>query len=323
MNEGLSSLPARRKFRQKLEAFLFTPLSPAPLAVLRIGVSITLLLQAWYLAPHLFELYGEEGLLQRGLGEEAEVPFLGLGFWLYVGRALGLAERAVLGGLGWIYVLALVATLVGWKTRAALVAAWFLHMCFNYGQTASYGLDHFAHVSLFFLIWMPAGAALSVDNLGKYVWGNPSPQARLSLRVLQGYLAITYLASGLEKIVGIQWRDGEAVWRSLNLPSLHQYDMGWVASYPWLPFLAGWGTLLVEIGYAVFIWPRKTRRLWMWLTVGMHAGIAAFLGLWLFSLIMIILNFAALSSGPWERGPKRQRASAPRQRLAGEGVALG
>ena len=50
---------------------------------------------------------------------------------------------------------------------------------------------------------------------------------------------------------------------------------------------------LVEIGYPIFIWPKKTRNLWLVCVLAMHAGIAAAMGLHLFALIMIVLNLAA------------------------------
>ena len=59
-------------------------------------------------------------------------------------------------------------------------------------------------------------------------------------------------------------------------------------------------TLLVEIGYCVFIWPKATRKLWVASVVGLHLGIAIFLGLGLFGSMMCVLTFAVfgISSEP-------------------------
>ena len=54
--------------------------------------------------------------------------------------------------------------------------------------------------------------------------------------------------------------------------------------------LAGWGTLVVEIGYAFFIWPRRTRKVWCIATIGLHLGMALFMGLVFFSSVMILLT---------------------------------
>jgi hypothetical protein len=88
-------------------------------------------------------------------------------------------------------------------------------------------------------------------------------------------------------------RTGEAVRRAVLRPDLAQLDFTWLARAPWMSLLAGWGTLLVEIGSAVFVWPRLTQQWLALATVGLHAGIAVALGLWAFSAVMIVLTASA------------------------------
>jgi hypothetical protein len=57
----------------------------------------------------------------------------------------------------------------------------------------------------------------------------------------------------------------------------------------------------------VFIWPRHTRLIWLVSAIAMHCGIAIFMGLYLFGLIMIVLNIAAF--GPLEGDATFQVAS--------------
>jgi len=54
--------------------------------------------------------------------------------------------------------------------------------------------------------------------------------------------------------------------------------------------LAGWGTLVVEIGYPFFIWPRRTRKVWAFAIIGLHLCIALFMGLVFFASLMILLT---------------------------------
>ena len=75
-----------------------------------------------------------------------------------------------------------------------------------------------------------------------------------------------------------------------------------MAQVPWLSKAVSWGTLVIEIGYPFFVWPRRTRGLWVLLTLSLHAGIALFMGLWLFSGTMAVLTFAAFGwnvFAPW------------------------
>jgi hypothetical protein len=48
--------------------------------------------------------------------------------------------------------------------------------------------------------------------------------------------------------------------------------------------------LAVEIGYVFLIWPRRTRKLWCSVTIGLHLGMALFMGLVFFSSVMILLT---------------------------------
>jgi hypothetical protein len=107
---------------------------------------------------------------------------------------------------------------------------------------------------------------------------------------MQIHLCVIYLAAGLEKALGRPWWSGEAIWQAVTQPVFRTFDLSWLARYPWIPMLAGWSTLVVEIGYAFLIWPRRTRKLWCMATVGLHLGLGLFMGLVFFSSVMILLT---------------------------------
>ncbi|WP_437737453.1 hypothetical protein [Sorangium sp. So ce1335] len=287
-------LAALERAWRAIDRFAFAPASAMPLAALRIGLASVLLLQAAMVAPVFLDLYGRTGILQGPLNDMlARSDLLRVG-WLIDGLApLGIGEAAFVKGTGALYALALVALLLGWRARAAAALAWLTHLLLMMtADSTSYGADSYAHIFLFYLMWMPSGAALSLDRrLGRAPAG-PPPTTRLSLRVLQVHLCVSYLASGLSKASGAQWWNGDAVWRSVMLPEYRQLDLSWLAQHPWIPTLAGWLVLLVEAGYAFFIWPRQTRRLWVAATVALHLGIAVFMGLVVFGVLMAVLTLA-------------------------------
>lgn len=101
---------------------------------------------------------------------------------------------------------------------------------------------------------------------------------------------VIYLAAGVEKALGRQWWNGEAIWQAVTQPVFRAVDLTWLARYPWIPRLAGWGTLAVEIGYVFLIWPRRTRKRWCLATIGLHLGLALFMALVFFSSVMILLT---------------------------------
>lgn len=270
--------------------FVAAPASAKPLDAFRIGTAAVLLAQALPIAPHLFLFFGTRGIVQKELQDAITSPVLPHLSWIST------SDSVLLACFG-AYVLALHLLLAGWHTRAAAVAAWLLHLALKAsGNASAYGVFELATIALFYCAVFPVGAVWSIDARGH--GAAPSPFARLALRVLQIHLCIVYLSSGLEKLSGEQWRNGDAVWRALMRPTWDPFDVTWLAAHPWIPLLGCWATLAVEIGFAFLVWPRATRRWMVLATIGMHAGIAVMLGLWSFSALMIVFNIAAFGIAP-------------------------
>jgi hypothetical protein len=295
--------------------FFLRPASHEPLAALRIATAAVLLLQALFIAPEFFEFFGSNGVMQDSLqrffsspGSPTLAPYLrALG-------GLGVSEKAALAFVGGLYVYALACLMVGFFTRTSAVVSWFLHWTLtNTGACANYGADTFAHIFLFYLIFIPSGKVWSIDSLYTL---SPSRSwaARLSLRILQFHLCLVYFSSALDKAVGPQWQNGEVMWRALMLPIYNQFDFTWLPQLPWLAKILAWGSLATEFGYALFIWPKLTRKLWVALTVGLHLGIAVFLGLHVFGFIMAGFT-AALFGISAEKRPKTKNILARSSRL--------
>jgi len=293
-----------------IERFALTPANGAPLAALRIGIAAVLLFQAARIAPALYELYGRAGILQGELRDAIDLhyPFR-IDRLIVLLTPLGLGEGPIIAGTGLLYVMSLIALLLGWRTRLAAAVAWGTHwLMMATVDSMLYGVDWFANMSLFYLIWMPSAMCLSLDRRYGRASAEPTSFARISLRVLQLNLCICYLSSGIEKARIPHWWNGNTIWRTLVLPEWSQVDFTWLARYPWMAVAIGWTVLLIEIGYCVFIWPRKTRKIWLTLTVGMHLGIALFMGLHSFAFIMMALNISAFAVSP---EPTGSRATAP------------
>ncbi|MDC0717300.1 HTTM domain-containing protein [Nannocystis bainbridge] len=270
-----------------VDRFCFAPARPAPLVALRIGLAAVLLAQALQIAPLYHALYHHRGLL-RGPLKDSFVS----GHLPRLGELLASPfESQVLAVLGALYVASLVGMLLGWRTRASTCAAWLLHFVFmRLAPHTNYGADDFANIFLFYSTVAPGGAALSLDRRAGRAHDLPTAGTRLAIRVMQLHLCLAYLLSGLEKALGQQWRDGEAIWRSLVAQGYALLDFTWLAHVPWLATVAGWSVLVVEIGYAVFVWPAVTRRGWVAAVAAMHAGIGVFMGLHVFAGVMIVLT---------------------------------
>jgi hypothetical protein len=304
-----------RALISRLIASFTRPASPAPLGWFRVGIATHCLLQVAMVRPWFLDIYGQYGYVQWAITRANLFPGLPhLGDFVLRLQRLGLtADQAVYGILA-VYVAVLGGLLLGVATRATAVAAWGLHyLWIHAGGGMVYGMDVFTHIALFYLIWMPCGEAVTVAALRR-----PPPadsvSAGVTRRMLQLHLCIVYLSAGVEKAMGIQWWNGEAMWRTLTMPTFRQFDFHWLAWVPWLPMALGWGTLVVEIGYCGAVWFRRTRAAWVAMALAMHLMIGVLMGMWLFGLIMMLLNLGAFGSELVAEG--REALAAARSRTA-------
>lgn len=299
--------PWKTRIRRAASTFFFAPASGRPLAALRVALALVLLVQAWLLRGEVLDLLAHDGIVQGDLTRYLVGGGAPRAGWLVDQLApLGVSESACLHALCGLYVASLSGLMLGLFTRISAVVAWFLHWTLiSTAGTTSYGADTYAHIFLFYLVLVPAGDAWSLDVLRARASRPPTAAARLGLRVMQIHLCVSYLASGLMKSAGIQWWNGELIWRALSLPVYQQHDMTWLASYPWICQIAGWVALFTELGYCVFIWPARTRRLWIAAIVALHLGIGLFLGLGVFAAIMCVLTLTLFGVSAEPRWPFR------------------
>jgi hypothetical protein len=282
------------RLARAVDDFFFREASARPLGALRIGLAGVLIAQAWMVRTEILEFFARDGIVQDEPARYFSVPGAPHLAWLTERLApFGVSEAFSVHAVCGVYLVSLLLLAVGAHTRLAAVLAWFLHFTLmNTGHASIYGIDRYAHIFLFYLMCLPAGNAFSLDAALHPARCAPTIMARLGLRVAQLHLCVSYLASGIEKSTGAQWWNGELLWRVLSLPEYQQFDMSWLAEWPWLSRIGGWATLAIELGYCIFIWPRRTRKLWIAATVALHLGIAIFLGLPLFGIIMCVLTVA-------------------------------
>lgn len=155
----------------------------------------------------------------------------------------------------------------------------------------SYGVDFFSSMSLMYLIILPSDEYFSLRN---YFWKITEKSNYFIVKTtFQIHLIIAYFVSGLEKITGYNWRNGESIWKAVHLPNFSNdfnINFDFLGKYPLFVIIIGWSTLLIELLYPLFITLKKTRTLWLYLTISLHLGIALTLNLYFFSAIMITWN---------------------------------
>ena len=280
-------------------ALLSDSAAPQPLAFLRIGLALVTLWQALVLWRHRGLLVDEFGLVPWIISEPMTDPWLPkLSYFAALLQPAGIGAEAAVTILLGVHAAAALLLLVGYRTRAAAVATWLTFLPFkNTGVLFTYGFGALLLIGLFYCMLMPVARAWSLDARAGRAGGDEE-WTSLSVAVLRIHLCIVYAAAGISKAAGEQWWSGDAVWRALSLPQFQQFDPAPLLGFTPLLQAAAVGSVLLQLSYPVLVWTRL-RALVVLLTELLHLGIALFLGLWLFSLVMVVFNAGAFGESLW------------------------
>jgi len=216
---------------------------------------------------------------------------------------------------------------VGAFTRITSVLTWLAAVSYIHRtQQVLFGMDTMMNILLFYCMIGNSGAALSIDRLFnryravrasltrsgtldaptlEYLQRPPdSPSAGFALRLLQVHFCFIYMASGMSKLKGGAWWNTTAYWDTLVNPEFTPIHFTWyaeflrgiVSSRPVFAVISSVGvafTFIAELGLPFLIWTRL-RPYVVVLGLLLHAGIAVFMGLWIFSLLMMTLLLSYL-----------------------------
>jgi hypothetical protein len=287
----------------RLLEFLFPVETDSWLTFLRIGIGLEVTLYSLSLQKDWTNLLSGTGrkLADALLTLESHfVPRLG---WVVpLAAQLGVHEERVLF-IAWFCLFASgCALLAGVGCRVSAIAAWFLHLCAaKSGGFVAYGMDNFVTIGLFYLMLSPLPDQLSLDWQLRNLRPKNPQLLGFWRRVLQLHLCIIYFFSGLTKCLGSGWWNGSTMWRVLIRPPFNVIDPEILVRWKDLFPVAGILVCLLEFGYPFFVWNTRTRKVWLFGICVMHVAIAVAMGMYLFSLVMIVLNVAAFGPGLFRR----------------------
>jgi hypothetical protein len=291
------------RVKTRVPELLFPVETDSWLTVLRLGLGLQVTLYALSLRTDWAYLFsGTAHKVAEALLSLQGHFIPSLGWFVALAARVDVPEETVLL-LAWLGLFVSgCALLVGVGCRFSAIAAWFLHLCAaKSGGFLSYGMDNFMTIGLFYLMLSPLPDRASLDWRLRDLRPTSPELLGFWRRVLQLHLCIIYFFSGLTKCLGSGWWDGSNVWRALIRPPFNVIDPEILVRWKDFLPLAGILVCLLESGYPFFIWSSRTRKIWLLGICAMHLLIGVAMGMYLFSLVMIVLNVAAFGPGLFRR----------------------
>lgn len=188
-----------------------------------------------------------------------------------------------------LFLLCLALFTLGLFTRPAALLGFFLHLNFmNRNPAILFGMDTIGTYFLFYFCFAQAADRWSLDARLSLVKRRPHGWlSHLAFRLMQLQVCVVYAYSGLEKLKGMRWWDGSALWDVLSIGNMQRFDMSFVAHFPILLAGAVYLVLAWEIYFPALIWVPRLRLPVLFFGVVMHVGIVVFMNLPSFGLMMM------------------------------------
>lgn len=265
---------------EKWEWFWFACKSSRNIRLFRVLFSIILFFAFLSRSSDLEFFYSNYGIVSSEVFSDDNSGIFRFSiFQIFSGKIAILASHFLL-------LLSLVFLCFGIFPRYFSLCALLLHLSFVHRNSAViYGLDSIASYYLLYLIF--------ADH---YIDRPQTPMGSAAFRLAQIQLCIIYGYSGIQKLRGLAWWQGEALWGVLGNDQITRWNLSWVSHFPLLLSVADYLVLAWEIYFPVLIWKKSLRRWVLICGLALHLSIALTLNLTFFALLMISTYALFLSS---------------------------
>jgi Vitamin K-dependent gamma-carboxylase len=250
-------------------ACFFAEQSPLPIAVFRILYGVAVIATILLLRPDWQAWFGPHAWISLQTMQKFE-PGPRVNLFAFLPQSAGWVEA-----LFWVFLVSAMLLTVGLLTRLNSV---IVFVCLASIQQRNlfmtHGGDTFLRVAGFFLMFAPAGAALSMDRLIRIRRGREDTALQLrspwAQRMIQFELALLYFASFCWKAQGAPWVQGTALFYVYHLDEIRRFPVPeWLLS-PTILRLGTWATLALEFALGTLIWIRDFRYVLLALGVLFH-----------------------------------------------------
>jgi hypothetical protein len=247
-----------QKLRKGGESFFFAPESPLPIALFRILYGICVSMTLILLYSDWLNWFGVHAWVSEDTMKVIE-PGARINLFTLLPQ-----NDSWIKGFFWFSLAFAILLTIGLWTRISSVVVFLCVVSIQ--QRAlfiTHGGDRFLRIAGFFLMFAPAGAALSLDRVirvrKKREGRTVEPRAPWAQRMIQFQFAVLYFTSFLWKLQGHTWLDGTALYYAMHLHEVRQFPLpSWLQNAAILK-LGSWLTLTLEFSLGVLIWFRRFR----------------------------------------------------------------
>jgi predicted DCC family thiol-disulfide oxidoreductase YuxK len=268
--------------------------STVPIELTRIGIGAALLVNYALATPYLFEFWTDAGWMPFSI-----VSSDGLGIWQQ-SILFHFDARWQLVVFHALFLLSCFCFMIGWRTSWVKWIVLIGQLSYDRrNPVLPYGVDNILACVLLILCLAPIGRALSFDrareirrakqkNLEAALPPFRSPWGGACIRLIQIQMVLLFLFSGLNKVRGDDWWNGDAIWLLFVMNDYYSRAiLDVLASHYWLVNIATYSTILIEIACPFLIWQKQTRPFMLAAAIFLHSQFALLMGMPYFSFVMV------------------------------------
>lgn len=263
------------------------PQNTVGIRVLQVGLGLTLLFRVSTEGRFSSFLWGPNGI---GSGSAQAI------FGSTIGRYLDSLFTSELGTRLVVFALALAAVglITGYRTRTSTLVALisFTLLEFRLPELGDGGDNLLNILLVYMLLLAPSGDSHPEKSLSTWMHN-------LGLMAMWTQLIIVYATSGFMKARGAAWNNGTALYLITQVEWFKEPGLQGIFKNPAITTLCTYATIWYQLWFPVGIFSRF-KNLFIIVGLCMHLGIAIFMGLITFSMVMISVELSLISDKDYE-----------------------
>lgn len=267
------------------DEFFFKPVSPLPVALLRIAFGLLVLIMlVTQSMPDWDFWYGPQSPVQMNVIRD---HFFRCPVFDFFDIVPAWANHSFM----WLIFAAAVCLTIGLFTRLSSVFIWLALTSLDHHNPWNIsGCDDMMRLLAFCLIFTYSGEMLSVDSWWKRKRHPEAVRTEFppwGQRMIQIQLALSYWGASVAKIGGNQWIDGTAVYYSSHLQDFFRLPVGHLFDSLAVCQFLSWSTLVIEVALWMLIWFKEIRYWVLLAGLLLHISIDYSMALPIFEMLFV------------------------------------